>query len=794
MAIKNLTDIGISGSLADILLTDDSASKAKNSSEAENASEAEFSGSVFSKYRPKSEIGESILRDLYTTYGKGTGETKKGRGFFLVDGSKDVGVLSQCQSLQALLLLASEFGLKFDIDYTGKGADRTIRAVMDEVIEDLLTDKIKSVDAVDENGNPVLDENGNAKKQYVFDASPYETELFSVEYSNVDAIRWVIPTFLLVLKYHAEQGEICKWEDQLIDVISYGLDYINGAYIGTNLLGEELTSDKLEIGWNFTKDCEEPSLYYTFAVAECYISFYRTFEDHLKYQEAIRTEQETGGLIPIPDELKKYHAAIVDDYQKKMARPEPGYKDEANKLRKIARFDTPYELVRVYKRITGGHEEIDGTRYGDLEYRCSTVAEEIWRLVKNDFADNFFYNDLHAKISAEDIRMSTTSDALFNSVYIINTLIDAGVDEQLLLKYAVEKAKGNEEEAEKLLREYNDLLETCQLASQKALRTYEMLKKEGKEYIVDQFLIGFNENFETHKSLIKELRKRRMRVFSLLPMLIRSNNLISEYLVRYPQANMSKYLGYILENRRKDRNGKDTWLWEIDGFFSASNYYYVAALGQFYSYYETYEKNYIRISDENDEDTKRIREEYLTELTEKGQIAQLNDELRDKAAEMESLRLEKDTEIQRLETALANKRSPIEDAVKAILEETMREQLPTLFCAYMEKVAESYARLQLELKKNPRFKYQKAAERDDYQAALDFKAVIDKFIVSYVSKTLFGELDSLETGVEKAYDDASGKILIETGRALGEYTINVMQGKSISLNSLFKNDEAKENK
>ncbi len=767
MAIKNLTDIAISGSLADIILPTEN-------------------DSIFSKYRDKKEIGESILRDLYSTYSKGSGaDGKRGRGFYLVDGSKDIGVLSQCQSLQALLLLASEFGLDFDIDYTAKGNGMTIRQIMDDVIEDLLEDKIKTVVEQTDKGE---------EKKYIFDASPYEDELFTVEYSNIDAIRWVVPTFLLVLKYHAEQGEICKWEDQLIDVISYGIKYINAAYIGEAYLDKEMTSDRLEIGWNFTKDCEEPSLYYTFAVAECYISFYRTFADHLKYQEALRTEFETHGLIPMPEDVKKYREQLLADYQKKMSRPEPGYKDEENKRRKIARFDTPYELVRVYKRITGGIEEIDGTCYGELERRCVAVAGEIWRLVKNDFADNFFYNDLHARISPDDIRMSTTSDALFNSVYIINTLIDAGVDEQLLMKYAEEKAKGNLEEADKALREYNDLLETCQLASQKALRTYESLKKEGKEYIIDQFLIGFNENFETHKSLIKELRKRRMRVFSLLPMLIRSNNLISEYLVRYPQANMSKYLGYILENRRKDKNGKDTWLWEVDGFFSASNYYYVAALGQFYSYYETYEENYIRISGENDRDKQRIRDAYKLELTEKGEIAQLNDELRDKTAEFESVRLEKDKEIERLQTELAGKHSPIEDAVKEILEATLREQLPALFCAYVGRVSESFAKLQLELKKNPRFKYQKTAERDDYQEAVDFKLALDRFIVAYLSKTVFGEMDSLEEGVERAYDEASTRILMETNKTLGEYTINVMKGKSASLDALFTKDDTKENK
>lgn len=762
MAIKNSYDISISENLKEIIESTDSSS-------------------IFYQYKNKKEIGEKIFRDLYSTYSEGRGpDGKRGRGFYLTDGSKDIGVLSQCQSLQALLLLASEFKLDFDTDYTVKGNGMTIRQIMDDVIEDLLEDKIKADD----------------EGRYIFDASPYEDKLFTAEFSNIDAIRWVVPTFLLVLKYHAEQGEICKWEDKLIDVISYGIKYINEAFIGNESLyvGQDQNSDKLETGWNFTKKCEVPSLYYTFAVCECYISFYRTFEDHLSYQEALRITSRTNGVIPVSEEMQEYHAQLVENYEKRLTRPDPGYKDEVNKLRKRARFDTQNELVRVYKLINNGIESIEGSIYGDLEARCKAVSREIWRLVKDDFADNFFYNDLHSKISQEDIKMSTTSDALFNSVYIINSIIDAGLDEDLLNEHLYARELGNIEESEKYLREYNDLLETCQLASQKALRSYESLKKEGKEYIVDQFLIGFNENFSEHKDLIKELRKRRMRVFSLLPMLIRTNNLISEYLVRYPQANMSKYLGYILENRRKDRAGRDMWLWEMDGFFSASNYYYVAALGQFYSYYQNYEESYIKISADNDAKKKEIQDAYLEELAQSGEIAKLTTELQDKTAEFESIKQEKDKEIEKLREELANKHSPIEDAVKTVIEDTIKKQFPALFCDYMEHAAEYYAKLQLEKTKNKRFDPKKTAERDDYHMAENLRRAFDKFFVAYVSRSIYGEIEDIETDIDQKYQNASNRILQETNTCLGNYTINVFHEKSANIDILFAKEKSKENK
>lgn len=758
MAIKNLSGIAISENLKEIINAESSASD-----------------SIFFKYKDKKEIGKYIFCDLYSTYSEGKGvDGKKGRGFCMADGSKDIGILSQCQSLQALLLLASEFDLDFDTDYTAKGNGMTIREIMDDVIDDLLEDKIKT----------------DADGRFIFDASPYEDKLFTAEYSNIDAIRWVIPTFLLVLKYHAEQGEICKWEDKLIEVISYGMKYINEAFIGKEYLTQESTAEKLGIGWNFTKDCEEPSLYYTFAVCECYLSFYRTFEQHIQYQDAKRTESRTRNMIPVPDELREYAEELKQDYQKKLDAPDPGYKDEVNKLRKRARFNTGNELVRIYKLINNDVETIDNSYYGELEKRCLCVAKEIWRLVKDGLADNFFYNDLHEKITQDDIKMSTTSDALFNSVYIINTMIDAGLDEMLINEHVFANIKNEKEKAEMYLREYNELLETCQLASQKALRSYEALKKEEKEYIVDQFLIGFNERFDKHKDLIKELRKRRMRVFSLLPMLIRTNNIISEYLIRYPQANMSKYLGYIMDNRRKDRYGKDSWLWEVDGFFSASNYYYVAALGQFYSYYKTYEENYIRISSENETDINRIREEYKKELTESGEIAQLNAEIKDKTLDVQ----EKEQKIEQLENQLRNLHNPIEDAVKSVVTETLKQQLPSIFCAYMGQVAEYYAKLQLERKKNGRFDHRKKSERQEYQDAIDFKTVFDKFLVAYLSRTIFSEMPNINKDVTEEYQDVSRQLINEINVSLGEYVIETMKGKHASLDVLFPKEDSKEDK
>ena len=168
--------------------------------------ETEKKKSIFHTYKGKAEIGAKIFKELYSKFqpDKTLGDT----GFYM-DDTKQIGILSQCQSLQALMLLASEFGLDFDDKHIidPEKENLSIREVMDMVIADVLK------------GITVK----NEVNTYVFDASPYESKLFSVEYSNIEAITWVIPSFLLTLKYHADHGETCQWERQLVEVISYGL-------------------------------------------------------------------------------------------------------------------------------------------------------------------------------------------------------------------------------------------------------------------------------------------------------------------------------------------------------------------------------------------------------------------------------------------------------------------------------------------------------------------------------------------------------------------------------------------
>lgn len=656
---------------------------------------------IFPVYKPKEEIGKNIFKALNARLiDLGNGKL----GIPMDDNEKKVGLLSQCQGLQTLVSLVNDFGLDFDDTSYDKKKHRSIRNIMDAILKDIINKLRVSELEIDEDA----DEEEDARELFIFDASPYDSAHFDTDIASIETITWVLPTFFQILVIHAKAGQICKWERNLIRVIRYGIRYINNAFID----GSKNPDGKgLKIGWNFAKDCEEPSLYFTFTVGECFLDMFSTFEEVLKHPYNVLYNAQYDAPID-PADQKQY-----EQQQEKFRQEEL---ENAGKPKDVARHDPYNELCRLFRMINSNdrigeqdpYEEIKvdvSGRFGILEDRLKSVAKEVWKYVQNGLADKFFYNDLATTLTEEDLRMSTTSDALFNTVYIANILIDAGMDEILRLEMQQAELKSQDpeltpaqrQEQENLAirkqREYDNLLESCQLAVQRAFRTYESMRNDGKDYIVDQFLIGFNERFVVHKDRVNDLRKLRMRVFSLLPMLIHTNNVINTYLVRYPQVNMKKYTGYIMENRYTTVSASNPekhtaeWIWEKDGYFSGSNYYYVNALKELYEYYEQYEDKYIPIGEEN----QRREQDYYKKLTgPHGEITQLKtdhakaeDELNRQIAQREA----RITELEQLLKEEQLKKPTIEDGIRDLIHEEIDRQFVTRLTQSFTQAAKVFA-------------------------------------------------------------------------------------------------------
>ena len=642
---------------------------------------------IFPVYKSKEEIGKNIFKALNARLiDLGNGKL----GIPMDDAEKKVGLLSQCQGLQTLVSLVNDFGLDFDDTSYDRKKHRSIRNIMDAILKDIINKLRVSDIEIDEDA----DEEENARELFIFDASPYDSVHFDTDIASIETITWVLPTFFQILVIHAKAGQICKWERNLVRVIRYGLRYINNAYID----GSKNPDGKgLKIGWNFAKDCEEPSLYFTFTVGECFLDMFSTFEEVLKHPYNALYNAQYG--IPIDPEDERTFLKQQEKFRQEEA-------ENAGKPKDVARHDAYNELVRLFRMINSNdrigeqdtYEEIKvdtSGRFGILEDRLKSVAKEVWRYVQNSFADKFFYNDLATTLTEEDLRMSTTSDALFNTVYIANILIDAGMDEVLRLEMEQAELKSQDPEltpaqrqeqenlAVRKQREYDNLLESCQLAVQRAFRTYESMRNDGKDYIVDQFLIGFNERFVVHKDRVNDLRKLRMRVFSLLPMLVHTNNVINTYLVRYPQVNMKKYTGYIMENRYTSVSANDPekhtteWIWEKDGYFSGSNYYYVNALKELYEYYEEYEDKYIPIGEENQ---KREQDFYKKLNGPHGEMTQMRADREKAEEELNRQIAQRETRIAELEKLLKEeqlKKPTIEDGIRDLIHEEIDRQFVT---------------------------------------------------------------------------------------------------------------------
>lgn len=646
--------------------------------------EQDGASTIFPVYKPKDEVGKYIFAALNNRLiDLGSGKL----GIPMDDVEKKVGLLSQCQGLQTLVSLVNDFGLDFDDVSYDTLHHRSIRNIMDAILKDIINHLRVSDVEIDEDA----DEEANARELFIFDASPYDSAHFDVNISSIETITWVLPTFFQILVIHAKAGQICKWERNLVRIIRYGLRYINDSYID----GSKNSDGKgLKIGWNFAKNCEEPSLYFSFCVGECFLDMFATFDEVLKHPYNVMYESVYG--LPVDTkERAKFNAQ-----QKKFRKEE---QENADKPKDVARHDYYNEMVRLFRMINSNdrigeqdaYEDISvdaSGRYGLLEKHLKDVAREVWKYVQNNLADKFFYNDLATTLTEEDLRMSTTSDALFNTVYIVNILIDAGMDEILQLEMQSAELKASDESltpeeqrkqanlADRKQREYSNLLESCQLAVQRAFRTYESMESDGKDYIVDQFLIGFNERFVTHKERVNDLRKLRMRVFSLLPMLIHTNNVINTYLVKYPQVNMQKYTGYIMKNRYAEGTEEELmnqWIWEKDGYFSGSNYYYVNAVKELYEYYEQYEEVYIPIGVEN----QKREQEYYKKLTgPSGEITLLKAEHAKNKEEQDQQIARQQEQIAQLEALLEAeklKKPTIEDGIRDLIHKEIEQQFVT---------------------------------------------------------------------------------------------------------------------
>ena len=597
------------------------------------------------KYRAKKEIGKYIAEDFVRFNRE---KTRKENSFSFSDEVEEAGILSQLQGFQALAMLWEEFDVEVD--------EKKLVALIDDFMA-----RVKVADG-----------------QYRFDATPYliDSRQFDGGYAYIDTLTWFMSAacsvFRLIIKKNVDVG--AERLDQLVDGFVYGMRFLTEE----SFINIEDRSE-FSYGWNYTCGCLKPSLYFTFAVSEVLIDVYTTFE-------ATVMEAETEYVQSRIDELL---GGLGEEYREEIrAKKDQVEQVYLDYLENNSKTDEEREREKdLFFRINGSEEVFgDASLYRKLEEQCKKAANDIWALTKEKLAESFFSFDLKNTIPEDVIEQSITSDALFNSVFILNILINAGLDEDA--EDRINYFTVNESAEYKVaLEEYDEMRDIIRLGYDKVYQTYSKLRKKQKDYIVNEYVLTLAEDFApAFSARVKEMRKARIRVFSLMPLLVKTKTTMSEFVIRYPQFDMQLYLEQILDCRYTSEDGKQAWIWERDGYSASSNYYFINALSSFYDYYQEYELEYAKNANKNEEAKRRIREEHRKELEAKGgEIYNCRHELQAKELELE----EQDRTIEDLKRQIGEfKSDPLRETLTNFVYKAIQERIEELITAFFRGMAE----------------------------------------------------------------------------------------------------------
>lgn len=705
---------------------------------AENGDESFF---AFKKLKDQKEIAQNIAAVLFNK------KYKRGsvKGFYNTELTRtQVGLLTQCLGLQTVASL-SQLGLNLT-PYTDK-----INDTFNDILRSLrVTEKVYNDLANTDSDNPVL-LNFNMTP-YIADMSDDADDSFVNESSdkNIDVIKSCVESAANVLKAMCEMREALfrqkeKYEELRLNIklhgskgdfgtlnaievaeriIRYTLWWLCKACIPANrndivykinnraVYGDKDKDIIKSLGWNFfsnftniDKELYEPSLYMTYSVCSAYMSIANSVREERKQ---ISSELKKSGKISID--------AATDEAAKEIL-------NVAEKLNAVAISQRQKSNLALYASIYKQYETfrrqcIDAGRYEEMQCKKASV----------DIASKFIGQN-YTSVNYIDIENSTTNDSVINTVFHILILLYSGID----IDY--------EAAVKRNIVAENEFYDEMQYALQNVMRRWKSLNKVGKSYIIDTYTLSFKEKMpHRYDDWIKQLRRQRIQVASLLPILIRALNEVSRYLVRYPQKQKIEYLALVLHSRSDIDNGEGKeWAWDSDGYNLNSECYFVKELVDFYEYYATYEEPFLRAGDREAEFVDKFKRDFEFKKS---------DFEAEKSRAISELRAEKDEELKKLDERiqdLQNRTAPLVQEVNKLIADGFRENLDRLLKSMLtESDGEGSTRalfnaLVLDAAFNLEIKYQKnlfnVENYDDYRSA---KKHVEEFVLREMSKDFNG--------------------------------------------------------
>ena len=610
----------------------------------------DMEGATFRIYKDRSFLGKRILESLNA---KRDGVRADGHhGFYLSDENKDVGLMSQLFGASGLFALINRYNAMDEVYREGSQTDKLLQGISRTVVDVL--------DYVEVNGydmNPYIDKATN-------------DELFVSDPDNhyVGAMTWALSLFTAAVRAlrdktfkfrfdndsddthrDADEAEVEKLKLRLYKQIKYIITYFVDNYIDHGK----------GFGWGYCRGCEEPSLFFTYSVIEAYSDF----EDN---------------VMPIDD-------------------------DSAEKT------EWDNDLLNFLNADLKEGEKRLEQRYREL---CYKVGDKTWALYKNYLRTQFFserFNGTVTTVTESEIRNTSRSTALFNTLYIIFILFYSSTN--------IRKTRydgGNDRTDEELQEVVNTMTRGLQLVQ----NFYSDLKSERLDSIVDKHILSFTQKNSLIPDFAKLIGDFTIQASPLLPMLVKANNLIAYWVLKFPQQTMTELFDEVLEAKNDD-----AWLWEKKRYDLLSTERYLEAIADYFDYYDTYERSYAaKVSN-----AAQLRQEISKKLEAKSketlekQIAKNEKENEDRLKkERDRLRTEVRTEVEHSIRSEYLIEPQIEKKIAAMFESKAEEFYQSYFIGRLTKIAE-YNRLDGKAKA--------AAELPAEVAAL--KSVIEDYVRSY---------------------------------------------------------------
>ena len=615
----------------------------------------------FENFNKKETITANILRDILKKRQKVNFRGEDIDVFYSDEKDKLTGYLSDIYGCTAILSL---------VDVENPGG-----MISEEVADSLVKNVAYIVKEIKDKGFTLFPYLSN--EDNVFNEKG--DTLFNRNYPYIGAMTWAISFLTSVRKARIhEVTDVDTNEKKMIGYLNIDKDlladinnlivrivrHFNEAVI---FIEDKDAPDGLKyLGWSYTTNCAEPSLFFTYSVLEAYSDF----EDNV-------FDVETN--------------------------PDGSYRIEQGTLFRNYKEDSQ-DLREAFKKEAGDKE----TQIYRWTKAVERVAQNVWDVYKGVLSKEFVSDQfLHGFdiIKTEDMVKMDHTNALFNNVYLVCILLYGWTNVL------------NKEESE-------EIVATMESALQNVQRVNDSFTRKGLDYLISTYTVPFiNAHKDRGNTYIKRLNYRRMSDTTLLPILIKANNLIAFYITKYPVKKMDTLFKDIFDN---DNICDEEFLWDDKGYDVKITERYIEAINQFYEYYESYEQDY----------NNKFKRQYSTAYG-KGRAAGKEEQKELNRAAIENAELEANRRIEEEKSKFV-----IENAINARIVEMVNASLSS----YLDNIARKLNGEDITLNEN----------EEKVLASLD--AMVKGYIVSFINKIL-PDSDEFNNILDNMNADLRGAIL-----------------------------------